>query len=162
MTPLPLATLAERLHDRLDRPEGELPAADGPWNLSQTLQHCAQTVRYSVTGCPQLKPALFRATAGAAARRVFLRRGKMKHPLGAEIDGAPPLDPDLPVAEAAAGLDAAVALFTAHTGEHAPHPAYGRCSTTSSHGCMPCTSPNISRDWATPDTSRVRPRHGGP
>jgi hypothetical protein len=128
MTSLTLAQLTERLHQDLGRPERDLLAPGGPWNLSQTLQHCAQTVRYSVTGYPALKSALFRATAGALAKRVFLRRGAMKHPLGAEIDGAPPLDPDLPVTEAAAGLADAVALFTGHTGEHALHPAYGRCT----------------------------------
>ncbi|MFG2135144.1 DUF1569 domain-containing protein [Streptomyces sp. NPDC048751] len=123
-----LVQLVERLHQDLGRPERELLAPGSSWNLSQTLQHCAQTVRYSVTGYPALRPALFRATAGALAKRVFLRRGAMKHPLGAEIDGAPPLDPALPVTEAAAGLADAVALFTGHTTEHAPHPAYGRCS----------------------------------
>lgn len=128
MPSLTLAQLAERLHEDPARPERDLLAPGGPWNLSQTLQHCAQTVRYSVTGYPRLKPALFRATAGALAKRVFLRRGAMKHSLAAEIAGAPPLDPNLPVTEAAADLADAVALFTGHTGEHAPHPAYGRCT----------------------------------
>ncbi|MGW1270197.1 DUF1569 domain-containing protein [Streptomyces sp. NPDC002491] len=128
MPPIDLARLAERLHQNLARPERELLAPGSSWNLSQTLQHCAQTVRYSVTGYPALKPALFRATAGALAKRVFLRRGAMRHSLAAEIAGAPPLDPQLPVTEAAAGLTEAVALFTSHTAEHAPHPAYGRCT----------------------------------
>ncbi|KRD20109.1 MULTISPECIES: DUF1569 domain-containing protein [unclassified Streptomyces] len=128
MPPIDLARLAERLHQNLGRPERELLAPGSSWNLSQTLQHCAQTVRYSVTGYPALKPVLFRATAGALAKRVFLRRGAMRHSLAAEIDGAPPLDPELPVTEAAAGLTEAVALFANHTAEHAPHPAYGRCT----------------------------------
>jgi len=128
MTSLTLAELTERLHKDLDRPATDLLAPGGPWNLSQTLQHCAQTVRYSVTGYPRLKPALFRATAGALAKRVFLRRGAMKHSLGATIDGAPPLDPGLPVAQAASGLADAVALFSGHPGPHALHPAYGRCT----------------------------------
>ncbi|WP_256255050.1 DUF1569 domain-containing protein [Streptomyces sp. cf124] len=96
--------------------------------MSRTLRHCAETVRCSVTGCPQLRPALFRATAGALAKSVFLRRGTMKHPLGAEIDRAPSLDPRLPTAEAVADFADAVALFTGAVGEHAPHPAYGRCT----------------------------------
>lgn len=128
MTSPTLVQLTERLHQGLGRPERDLVAPDSPWSLSQTLQHCAHTVRYSVTGYPQLRPALFRATAGTLAKWVFLRRGAMKHPLGAEIDGAPPLDPGLPVAEAAAGFADAVTLFTGHVGEHAPHPAYGRCT----------------------------------
>ena len=128
MTALTLTELTERLRKDLGSPAPDLPAPGGPWNLSQTLQHCAQTVGYSVTGYPKLKPALFRATAGAVAKRVFLRRGATKHSLGAEIDGAPPLDPNLPADEAASGLADAVALFTAHTGQHALHPAYGRCT----------------------------------
>ncbi|MFJ8109008.1 DUF1569 domain-containing protein [Streptomyces sp. NPDC096132] len=124
----PLTELAARLTARADSPEGELLAPGSSWNLSQTLQHCAQTVRYSVTGYPRLKPALFRATAGTLAKRLFLRRGATRHALDAELDGAPPLDPGLPAAEAAAQLADAVTLFSAHTGPHALHPAYGRCS----------------------------------
>ncbi|MEU1512888.1 DUF1569 domain-containing protein [Streptomyces sp. NPDC005811] len=127
-TPAPLTRLAEQLGASLDRPESDLLAPGGSWNLSQTLQHCAQTVGYSVTGYPRLKPALFRATAGTLAKHVFLRRGATRHSLDAELDGAPPLDPALPVAEAAARLTDAVALFTAHTGPHRLHPAYGRCT----------------------------------
>ncbi|WP_246562297.1 DUF1569 domain-containing protein [Streptomyces roseirectus] len=127
MTPS-LAALTDSLLEQLDRPESDLLERDAVWNLSQTLQHCTQTVRYSVTGYPRLKPALFRATAGALAKKVFLSRGAMKHSLAAEIDGAPPLRAGLPVAEAAADLVSAVALFTEHTGPHAPHPAYGTCT----------------------------------
>ncbi|MFI7499223.1 DUF1569 domain-containing protein [Streptomyces sp. NPDC049687] len=123
-----LTELTARLTERLDRAEGDLLAPGSSWNLSQTLQHCAQTVRYSVTGYPRLKPALFRASAGTAAKHVFLRRGATKHALDAELDGAPPLDPQLPAAEGAARLADAVALFSAHTGPHALHPAYGRCT----------------------------------
>jgi hypothetical protein len=106
----------------------DLLAADSVWNLSQTLQHCAQTIGYSVTGYPKLKPRLYRATVGALAKRVFLWRGAMRHPLGAEIEGAPPLDPTLAVAEAEARLTEAVRRFSAHRAGHAPHPAYGPCT----------------------------------
>ena len=123
-----LTELTDRLRERLDDPEAGLLAPGGTWNLSQTLQHCAQTVRYSVTGYPRLKPAFFRATAGAVAKRVFLRRGATRHALDAELDGAPPLDPQIPAARAAADLADAVALFGGHTGSHAVHPAYGRCT----------------------------------
>ena len=124
--PISLTDLATRLSSGAYGPK--VLAAGSEWNLSQTIQHCAQTVRYSVIGYPALRPWLFRATAGAVAKRVFLRRGAMKHPLGAVIEGAPPLERDLPVAEAVEQLTKAVALFTAHTGDHAPHPAYGRCT----------------------------------
>lgn len=125
-----LAQLAQRLQARAaqDCPESDILAPTSTWNLSQTIQHCAQTVRYSVVGYPRLKPALFRATAGRLAKHHFLRRGATKHSLAAEIDGAAPLAADKTVATAAAELAEAVALFTGHTGPHAPHPAYGRCT----------------------------------
>ncbi|WP_328752850.1 DUF1569 domain-containing protein [Streptomyces sp. NBC_00285] len=123
-----LEQFVERLHQDVARPEHDLLAPGSTWNLSQTVQHCAQTVRYSVIGYPVLKPALYRATVGRMAKQVFLRRGAMKHPLGAEIDGAPPLDPGLAVSDAAADLADAVAVFNGHTADHATHPAYGRCT----------------------------------
>ncbi|AYC43970.1 DUF1569 domain-containing protein [Streptomyces griseorubiginosus] len=123
-----LEQLIKPLSQHGTRSEGDLLAPGSSWNLSQTVQHCAQTIRYSVTGYPVLKPGLYRATVGRLAKQVFLRRGAMKHPLGAEIEGAPPLDPDLPVSDAAAGLAEAVALFSGHTGAHATHPAYGDCT----------------------------------
>lgn len=125
-----LQSLTERLRAHLaeQRPEADLLAAGSEWNLSQTVQHCAQTVGYSVTGYPRLKPWPYRTTVGALAKRVFLARGATRHPLGAEIDGAPPLRADLPVGEALALLTDAVARFTGHRGPHPPHPAYGSCT----------------------------------
>ena len=125
-----LSDVAARLAELAagDVPESELLAPGSVWNLSQTVQHCAQTIRYSVTGYPRLRPLAFRATVGKVAKRVFLARGAMRHPLAAGIDGAPPLLADLPVAAAVADLRQAVARFAAHQGPHAPHPAYGRCT----------------------------------
>jgi hypothetical protein len=60
--------------------------------------------------------------------RVFLRRGAMRHPLGAPLEGAPPLDPALTVPEAVDRLTDAVRRFTAHRATHAQHPAYGSCT----------------------------------
>src|SRR3954453_9251348 len=99
-----LAQLAQRLQTRAaqDCPESDILAPTSTWNLSQTIQHCAQTVRYSVVGYPRLKPALFRATAGRLAKHLFLRRGATKHSLAAEIDGAAPLAADKTAATAAA------------------------------------------------------------
>ncbi|MEU6225518.1 DUF1569 domain-containing protein [Streptomyces sp. NPDC047042] len=130
MTTPRLTELAERAQKHVadDLPESDVLAPGSVWNLSQTLQHCAQTVRYSVAGYPRLKPPLYRATVGALAKRAFLGRDRMRHPLGAVIDGAPQLDRDLPPAAAVAQLAEAVAQFTEHTGTHAPHPAYGPCT----------------------------------
>jgi hypothetical protein len=129
MGPHSLEDLAGRLQESTAAdPKVDLLAPSAVWNLSQTVQHCAQTIGYSVTGYPKLKPLPYRATVGALAKRVFLRRGAMRHPLGAEIAGAPPLDPALPVTEAVAGLTDAVGRFSSHRTAHAPHPAYGRCT----------------------------------
>lgn len=129
MTAPALDAVVGRLRDLVaeGRPESDVLAPDSVWSLSQTLQHCAQTVEYSTTGYPRLKPALYRRTVGAVAKRVFLARGAMRHPLGAEIDGAPPLDPAVPVGDALDRLGAAVARFAAH-GTPEPHPAYGACT----------------------------------
>jgi hypothetical protein len=134
MTEKSLTDLADRLRTALGGGAGEgsdeadILAPGSVWNLSQTVQHCAQTVSYSVTGYPRLKPALVRAVIGPVVKKAFLRRGAMKHPLGAPIEGAPALDPALPVSEAVARLDEAVKLFTAYEGAPAPHPTYGRCA----------------------------------
>ncbi len=125
----PLESLAGRLRDKTAlSPMPDLRAANSVWNLSQTVQHCAQTITYSVTGYPKLKPKPFRATVGVLAKRTFLRRGATKHSLGAEIVGAPPLDPALGVPEAVTRLTDAVQLFSSHRTSHAPHPAYGVCT----------------------------------
>ncbi|MEU2832124.1 DUF1569 domain-containing protein [Streptomyces lavendulae] len=110
---------------RLDE---RLLAPGAAWNLSLTLQHCAQSVGYSMTGYPLLRPGFFRLTAGRLAKAVFLRRGVMRHPLDAGIDGAPPADPELPPGAALAALAEVVAGFLEHGGPHPPHPAYGPCT----------------------------------
>jgi len=122
------------LVDRLDRAleagqaEGQVLAQDAVWNLSQTVQHCAQSIGYSVTGYPALKPAWLRATVGRVVKTVFLKRGSMKHSLDAPLEGAPPLDPTMPATEAISRLRTAVDTFTAHSGPHRPHPMYGECT----------------------------------
>jgi hypothetical protein len=100
----------------------------GSWNLAQVLQHCAHSIRYSVTGYPRLGPALLRATVGPIAKRLFLRRGSMRHDLDAPLAGAPPLDPDRALADCLTDLADSVALFQASPGRAHPHPAYGRCT----------------------------------
>jgi hypothetical protein len=122
------------LVDRLDRAleagqvESQVLAQGGGWNLSQTVQHCAQSIGYSVTGYPALKPAWLRATVGRVVKTVFLKRGTMKHSLDAPLEGAPPLDPTMPTGEAISRLKSSIDTFTAHSGPHRPHPVYGECT----------------------------------
>ena len=99
------------------------------WNWSQTLEHCAQSIEFSLQGFPAPKSALFQNTLGSAAFGVFALRGRMSHNLAEPIPGAPVLD--------AATADAMVALvrlrkavqdFAAHVGLLHPHFAYGALS----------------------------------
>ncbi|TNJ33723.1 DUF1569 domain-containing protein [Arenimonas terrae] len=99
------------------------------WPLAQVLEHCAQSVEFSLDGFPQPKPALFQDTAGALAFAAFNRRGAMRHGLTEAIPGAPPLAAT-DLAAAAARLHAAFDRFEAHDAPLQPHFAYGELDKT--------------------------------
>ncbi len=107
---------------------GDLPVATSPWTTSQHLVHCAQSIEYTISGYPQMKPAVVRATIGKLVKRRFLARGEMSHDTAAPVAGAPALDATVPVASAKVRLRVAIAAFHAHGGPFAPHLVYGRCS----------------------------------
>ena len=99
------------------------------WNWSQTLEHCAQSIEFSLQGFPAPKSALFQNTLGAAAFNVFAMRGRMSHNLTEPIPGAPELDASTPDATGAlARLRNAVHNFATHAGPLHPHFAYGALS----------------------------------
>jgi len=98
---------------------------EGTWNLSQMLQHAAQSVEYSIDGFPEKKSGMFRATVGAAAFAVFEARGAMGHALDEPIPGAPVLDREAPLPGAIQRALVALRRFEAHAGALAPHFAYG-------------------------------------
>ncbi len=99
------------------------------WNWSQTLEHCAQSIEFSLQGFPAPKSALFQDTLGSAALGVFFLRGRMSHNLAEPIPGAPALDAPRPDASAAlARLRKAVQDFATHAGPLHPHFAYGALS----------------------------------
>ncbi len=97
------------------------------WPLAQALAHCAQSIEYSLTGYPQLRSGLFRATIGPIAKKKFIRANRMSHDIAAPVAGAPALE-GVAVGDAKARLVAAVAAFVAHDGPLAPHLAYGACT----------------------------------
>ncbi|MFY9514315.1 MAG: DUF1569 domain-containing protein, partial [Rubrivivax sp.] len=73
-------------------PAGRTHADDNAgWTLPQVLNHLAQSIEYSISGFPALKPAWFQATLGRTAFAVFDARGRMSHSLRAPIPGAPAL-----------------------------------------------------------------------
>jgi hypothetical protein len=62
---------------RLTRAEALQPAP--AWNSTQTLNHRAQSVEYSMTGFPQAKSQVCQRTVGTIAFKVFSWRGRMTH-----------------------------------------------------------------------------------
>ncbi|RZU00511.1 DUF1569 domain-containing protein [Rivibacter subsaxonicus] len=99
--------------------------SSGAWTLAQVLTHAAQSIEFSMSGFPELKPELFRATLGRAAFAFFDARGAMRHALDEPIPGAPELNPQTALPAAAARCLDSLRRFEAHTGALAPHFAYG-------------------------------------
>lgn len=100
-------------------------ASDAVWSWTQTLQHCAQSIEFSMQGFPESKSSLFQNTLGAAAFGVFAWRGRMSHDLAEPIPGAGVLDEKLAAAQALARLRAAIHQFQAWSAPFKPHFAYG-------------------------------------
>lgn len=100
-------------------------ASTGKWNPHQIFTHCAQSIEYSMAGYPAPKSKLFQDTAGAAAFALFSAKGKMKHGLAEQIDGAPALEAKTDTAAALARLRQAFLDFRRFNGALAPHFAYG-------------------------------------
>jgi hypothetical protein len=95
---------------------------------AQALEHCAQSIEYSLRGYPRLRSWLFRATVGPLAKRKFLRAGFMSHDVSAGLAGAPAPAADAELASALVRLRAAIAAFGSHEGPLVPHLAYGTCT----------------------------------
>lgn len=100
------------------------PRSTTAWALPQVLEHCAQSVEFSLHGFPEAKPAWFQSSLGTLAFATFRRRGQMAHGTTEPIPGAPALI-ETSLANAVARLDAALAAFAAHAGPLRPHFAYG-------------------------------------
>lgn len=96
-----------------------------PWNLTQVLQHLAQSIEFSMQGFPVLKGTWFRSTLGSAAFSVFSARGSMSHSLDEPIPGAPALDAARPLKASVQRLLDAMEAFANFQGTLRPHFAYG-------------------------------------
>ncbi len=96
-----------------------------PWNLSQVLQHLAQSIEFSMQGFPALKGAWFRSSVGSAAFAVFNARGSMSHDLSEPIPGAPALDAAQALKVSVQRLLDAMDAFAQFNGTLRPHFAYG-------------------------------------
>ncbi|MFC3195312.1 DUF1569 domain-containing protein [Marinicella sediminis] len=100
---------------------------NGQWNLSQVLNHLAQSIEFSMSGYPQHQSAWFKNTVGQLAFRVFSIRASMSHNLTEAIPGAPALATG-DVVSAHQRLDAALQQFAVFEGVLQPHFAYGHLS----------------------------------
>ncbi|MFN3861697.1 MAG: DUF1569 domain-containing protein [Roseateles sp.] len=96
-----------------------------PWNISQVLQHLAQSIEYSMQGYPLLKSRWFRATLGSLAFDAFNAQGQMSHDLAEPIPGAPALDAAQALKTSAQRLLDAMDAFAQFSGTLRPHFAYG-------------------------------------
>ena len=99
--------------------------SSGNWNPSQVLQHCAQSVSYSIYGYPEAHSPFFQYTAGKLAINAFAATGKLHHPLDEAIPGAPALEPNLPNDVALRELIYTVQQFMDWQGALQPHFAFG-------------------------------------
>jgi hypothetical protein len=95
------------------------------WNLTQMLQHAAQSVEFSMQGFPELRPAWLRATLGTTEFAFFNARGAMSHTLDEPFPRAPALDAAQALKVSVQRLLDAMDAFTAFKGPLAPHVAYG-------------------------------------
>ncbi|MDT0596626.1 DUF1569 domain-containing protein [Glaciecola petra] len=102
--------------------------SSGLWNVAQILNHCAQSVEYSMLGYPEHKSAFFKSTAGKLAFNAFKAKGRMRHNLSEEIPGADPLIASANVEQAKRRFQTAMLVFADFKGELAPHFAYGSLS----------------------------------
>ncbi|MBS2030231.1 MAG: DUF1569 domain-containing protein [Deltaproteobacteria bacterium] len=113
---------------KLDALEQRPPTGVMGWSASEILQHCAQSVEMSIQGFPTMRSIIVRGLFGPMVKRKFLKAGAMKHDLTAPIPGAPPLDREVPLAEALKRLRASFDAFQGYRGELSPHFAYGAVS----------------------------------
>jgi hypothetical protein len=95
------------------------------WSPAEVFNHCAQSIEYSISGYPELKPAWFRHSVGPLAFSAFAARGAMRHPLDEAIPGAAPLSEPASQVLALQRLQQAFADFASYQGELQPHFAYG-------------------------------------
>ncbi len=108
--------------------EGKALVSLKGWNPAEVFNHCAQSIEYSISGYPELKPTWFRSSVGPLAFSVFAARGAMRHPLHEAIPGAASFSEPASQAQALTRLQQAFSDFSAYQGELQPHFAYGALS----------------------------------
>ena len=105
------------------REAGEVYAPN--WGVSEICLHCAQTIDYSMTGYPVMKPPIIRNTIGKIAIRKFMRQGYMSHNLTAHVPGASKLDISVSSSEAIQTLMDVMNRFENYSEPLKPHLLFG-------------------------------------
>lgn len=118
------ATTAEALRAELAALDGRHLVARGRWPVAEILVHCAQSIEYSLSAYPRLKPWLVRRLIGPRVLAGFRHQGRMHHDLAAPVPGAPALT-DTDTTAALHRLIAALDAFSIHPGPWPEHLAYG-------------------------------------
>ncbi|MBO9490069.1 DUF1569 domain-containing protein [Endozoicomonas sp. G2_1] len=97
----------------------------GEWSWAKVLNHCAQSIEYSMVGFPEHKSTLFKRTVGNAAFAVFSARGEMQHNLSEAIPGATEILQSSELSLAYQRLRQAMLDFQGYQGQLAEHFAFG-------------------------------------
>jgi len=118
----------EEAEDELAKLQNALPNIDttGQWDLPVMLDHCAESLEFTLTGYPEMKPEWFRMTVGPIAKHVFLMQGKMSHNTLDPIPGDAEMPHTKTEKEAFKRLFEAIAGFKTWNREVAEHFAYGK------------------------------------
>ena len=112
--------------DKIDALRNQKVTTRGEWSGFRIFNHIAQSIEFSLSGYPEQKSAVFQNTVGALAFSIFSTRGAMRHGLAEPIPGAPALEESGDILQALDRLKNAFITFDNHSGELAPHFAYGR------------------------------------
>lgn len=110
----------------LDKLMAQKLVMSGEWDFSQVLEHCVQSVEYSMIGFPEHKSPLFKHTIGDLAFNVFSSRGEMTHSLSEPIPGAPLLVKSQNINNLYKRFSDVMRHFQNYDGELAEHFAYGK------------------------------------
>lgn len=119
------ASTLETLRAELASLDAGRLAARGAMSPAAVLGHSAQSIEYSLSAYPRLRPWLVRRLIGPRVLAGIRRKGRMRHDLAAPVPGTP----DVPAADAPAALQrllAAIDAFLAHPGPWPEHLAFGR------------------------------------
>lgn len=125
---LRFASLEDALKELKKTESAKKITPNGDWTWYQILNHCAQSIEYSLTGYPENKSAIFRMTAGKIASSIFSARGYMSHDLNAPIPKAPDIPKTGDEKEAMLRLYRAIEDFKNFSEPLKMHFAYGELS----------------------------------